>query len=47
MKTEGNPVQRLRSDNGGEFAGYRTIELLEELGQSGSRLHLTILVKMG
>ncbi len=32
MKTEGNPVQRLRSDNGGEFAGYRTIELLEEFG---------------
>lgn len=32
MKTEGNPVQRLRSDNGGDFAGYRTIELLEEFG---------------
>jgi len=32
MKTPGTPVQRLRSDNGGEYAEYQTIELLEEYG---------------
>jgi hypothetical protein len=32
MKTRGTPVQRLRSDNGGEYAGHQTIELLEEHG---------------
>ncbi len=32
MKTRGTPVHRLRSDNGGEYAGHQTIELLEEHG---------------
>jgi len=32
MKTQGTPVHRLRSDNGGEYAGHQTIELLEEHG---------------
>ena len=32
MQTRGTPVQRLRSDNGGEYAGHETIQLLEEFG---------------
>jgi hypothetical protein len=32
MKTQGTPVQRLRSDNGGEYAGAETIFLLENFG---------------
>jgi len=32
MKTRCTPVHRLRSDNGGEYAGHLTIELLEEHG---------------
>ncbi len=30
MKIQGTPVQRLRSDNEGEYADHQTIELLEE-----------------
>jgi len=32
MKTQSTSVQRLRSDNEGEYAGHQTIELLEEHG---------------
>ncbi len=32
MKTQGTPVQRLRSDNGGEYAGAETIFLLGNFG---------------
>ena len=32
MKTRGTPVQRLRSDNGGEYTGHQTIKLIEEFG---------------
>jgi transposase InsO family protein len=32
MKTRDTPVHRLRSDNGGEYAGHQTIELLKEHG---------------
>jgi transposase InsO family protein len=32
MKTQRAPVQRFRSDNEGEFAGNKTINLLEEFG---------------
>jgi len=30
MKTQGTSVHRLRSDNGGEYTGHQTIELLKE-----------------
>ncbi len=49
MKTRGTPVHRLRSDNGGEYAGHQTIELLEEhgvKGSNGSRRHHITRVKM-